>query len=174
MESLVGRDLPDRHHIADLGEELVPPLMREHLAGRTAFDRSSVRDRIPELRIVRVGSEVGVIRQPFRRPLAQGGGEGGVAVGVAGHRHRVLEVQPGQRRGEPLRAEQRTARRAGRDLREGARGEWTQAVLQRQRSGRSENSPFVEITPRDLTDRTRLDDLRPIVAGLLCFSLSNA
>src|SRR5215831_12717729 len=178
MERIAGGDLGDRHHIADLGEELVPTLVREHLARRPAFEWPSAGDGILE-RVVRVGvtaggGEIGMIGQTLRWPLAQRGREGGVAVGVAGHRNGRLQRQPWQAGGELLGIEQRTARRAGRDRREGAGRERAQAVFQGERTEAREDSPLVQVTTGDLAGRERLDDLRSVVPRLLRLPLSDA
>src|SRR5262245_33830159 len=73
MEPGIGRHRRNRHYVADLGEELVPPLMREDLLERrrprAALDRPASGDGISE-RVVRVAvaagsGEVDMIRQPF-------------------------------------------------------------------------------------------------------------
>src|SRR5262245_30325097 len=48
VEALARSNLRDRHDVADLGEEFVPALVREHLAGRTAFDRSHAGEPVAE------------------------------------------------------------------------------------------------------------------------------
>src|SRR5215510_12632020 len=61
VEPGVGCELAPCRHVADLGEELVPALMGEHLAGWAALDRSSPGYRISESRVGRIGAEVGVV-----------------------------------------------------------------------------------------------------------------
>src|SRR5262249_28429337 len=67
MEFLVGRSLRPRHHVADLGEKLRPPLMRKEgqaglWIGRSAsFDRAYARGRIDKIPIAWVIAEIVVI-----------------------------------------------------------------------------------------------------------------
>src|SRR5262245_65374143 len=104
MEPGIGRHRRNRHYVADLGEELVPPLMREDLLEwrrpRAALDRPASGDGIAE-RVVRVGvapgsGEVDMIRQPLGRQLAGKGGavEDGIVVRILYHRCRRLQRAP--------------------------------------------------------------------------------
>src|SRR5262249_33157353 len=172
VEPGVRRHRCDRQHVADLGEELIPPLMGKQLARRAALDRSSPRDGISELRVDRVGGEGGVIRESLGGPLAQSGGEGGVAIGVAGKRRWRLHGESRQGLAELLGVEQGAAWRAGWNRGEGARGERAQAVLQRQCAGGREYPPLIKIAASDLAVGERLDDLGPVVARLLRFTLT--
>src|SRR4051812_2120936 len=67
-------------------------------------------------------------------------------------RYRLLQVEPVQWIPELLLTEERAAWRTGRHRRagEGALGERREAVLQGERAGQGEESPFVEIAPSDL------------------------
>src|SRR5262249_17449456 len=98
--------------------------------------------------------------------------DGVASRGISRERDGSLQRQPRQSLGKLLRAEQRTAGRTGRDGGKGAPGERAQPVLQRERAGRREYSPLVEIAPRDLAERERLDDLGAVVARLLRFALA--
>src|SRR5262249_19717475 len=174
----VGRDLAPCRHIADLGKELVPSLMGEHLARRAALDRSAIGDRIAKSRVDRIGAEVGMIRRSLgrkptnlrvdiERPF-------GLVEVVADERHWLLQRQSGHPLGELLRAEQRAARSAGGDRGEGAWGERTKTILESQHAGRREYSPFEEIPSGDLPASKRDPDFRSIVARPLCLPLSDA
>src|SRR5262249_19191785 len=178
---------------ADLGEELVPPLVGKHLLERcrprAALDRPASGDGISE-RVVRVvvatgGREVDVIREALGRRLAvrqvgriaaiaRAGEEGIASSRIPRERGRRLQREPRQRLAELLGAEQRAARRAGRHRGERAAGEWAEAVLQRERAGYREDAPLVEIAPGDLAEREGLDDLRAIVARVLRLLLPDA
>src|SRR5262245_21005237 len=67
MEFGVGRTLRPRHHVADLGEELLPPLMRKEgqagfrIGRSTSLDRTHVSDWIDKSRIAGIVAEVVVI-----------------------------------------------------------------------------------------------------------------
>src|SRR5215470_8585278 len=133
--------------------------MRKYLSRRAALDRTSSGDRIPELRIVGVGGEVSVVRQPSGWPrLARRRGEGSVAgrCGVsgrdAGERLRRLKCQSRHALGVFLRTEQGASRRTGRNaVGESARGKWTEAIFQGQ-SAKGQETPIVKIAPADLAD----------------------
>src|SRR6185312_679837 len=87
------------------------------------------------------------------------------------HRHRRLRLKARQRRGEPLRTKQRTARRAGRHSGKGTAREWAQAVLAHQHAGRREDAPPDQLAPGHLPQRSCLDDLRTVLARPLRFPL---
>src|SRR5262245_13208720 len=176
MEFGVGRARSQSNNVADLGKEFVPALMRKDLARRAALDRSSPGDWIPELRVGGVGAEVGVVRQSLGRPLVgEIPGEVGVAVcWVTHHGNRRLQIQPGQRGGEPLSSAQRAPWEPNRKRGEGTAHKRTKAVLPGQESGGREKSPFVKVASRNLADGESLYDLSPIFASTLCLFLSNA
>src|SRR5262249_15923889 len=183
MEPGVGRHRRDRHHVADLGEELLPPLMGKHLLERcrtgASLDRSSPRDGISE-RVVGVvvapsGGEVDMIRESLGGQLTgQSACEEGIASGgVSRHRCRRLHRKPRQGLAEFLRSEQRTTGCPGRGRGKGTRGKWAEAILQCQRASHCEYAPLIEIAPSDLTFGKRLDDLRAIITRLLRFTLTS-
>jgi hypothetical protein len=97
---------------------------------------------------------------------------GSLAIGVADERDRRLRAQPRQLGRKPLRPEQRTARRARRNSPEGARRKWAETVLERDQAGRREETPFVEIAPRDLALREGPRDFGAVLARLLGFTLT--
>src|ERR1700744_3875558 len=94
--------------------------MGEHLAGRPPFDRPTAGQRIPELRLLRVGGEIRVVRQPPGPSLTRQGREyRDIVVRVAvdrlpDHRDRCQQLQTRHYLGELLRPEQRAARRTRR------------------------------------------------------------
>src|SRR2546428_10728610 len=132
--------------------------MRKDLSRRTALDRTSSGDRILELRVAGVGSEVGMVRPPAGRPRlaccrreGSVAGRGGISGRDASQRLRRLKRQPRYGLGEFLSTKQGAARRASGNttIREGARSKWTEAVFQSQSAKRQE-SPLVQIAPADL------------------------
>jgi len=181
MEFAAGRDLAERHDVADLGEELVPALVREDFAGRAALDRPAVVERVEE-RIAVVGiARVGVVPvgefvvpgEPLRIALA----ERHRPLRVAGHRIlgqrvRRLQREARHRLAELGRSTERAARRAGRDVGVGAARERGESVLQRERAGHRVDAPPVEIAARDLSVRQRLDDLGAVLACVLRLALT--
>ena len=162
-------DLAPAHDVADLREELVPALMREHLAGWPPLDRTTsgheVAERVVVVRIAGVlrveVRELGVPGEALRVPLAERCRPHRVARRlVLRQRVRRLQRKARHRLTEFRGGAERTAWRPGRDIiREGALREWAQAILQRQRTGRCVDAPLEQITLGDLTDRQRLDDL---------------
>src|SRR5262249_35863440 len=129
-----------------LGEELVPALMGKHFAGWAAFDRSSVGDGIYELRIGRVGAEVGMVRQSLGWPLVgEPPGELGVASRGTHHRHRRLQVEPRQQWAEPRGRAEWAPWRARRHRGESAASTWIQAILPGQEPGGRKEPPFVQL-----------------------------
>ncbi len=176
MELGAGRARRQRHDVADLRCELRPALMGEDLARRPALHRATAGDRVE----VRVGAlaavvgEVGMIGQPLGGGVVEPGRIVAIAVGPGRHRDRRLQPEPRQRLGELQCPVERASRRAGRHRGVGAARERAQAVLARQHAARGEEAPLDELAPRHLSERTRLDDLRPVVTRPLRFELPDA
>src|SRR5262249_55698073 len=93
---------------------------------------------------------------------------------VTHHRHRRLQGEPRQRLAELRGIAQWAPWRARRHRGESAASTWIQAILPGQEPGGRKEPPFVQLASRDLAEGERLDDLRPILAGSLCLSLTNA
>ena len=136
MKPGVGRDGPPRHDVAFLGKELVPPLLGKNLPRRSALHGPPSGDRIDECWVGRVGSEVGMIRQPpgrqrlptTRRKRHVAGGRR-IRSRHAGQRLRRLHSQSREGLCEFLRAEQRACWCTGRNRREGTAGKGAETVL---------------------------------------------
>jgi hypothetical protein len=79
-----------------------------------------------------------------------------------------VEARHGLREG--LDAEQRAPRRARRDLSEGTLGKGAQAVDRHPQSPRREEAPFDQLTSGDLSLGPGLENLCPILAGVLGFA----
>src|SRR5262245_41693843 len=156
--------------------------MRERFARRPAFHRPPVRDRVAE-RVLADGLtrvlglidvEVLVVGQALGVHEARASRKYRVAVGGPSQWLRCLQLQARHRLTELGGAEERAARCPGRHVRKGAAREWAEAVLANQRSAGREDPPLEKIATRDLAQRQRLDNLRPIIPGPLSFSLPDA
>ncbi len=172
MELDARRELPQGHDDPRRGQELLPSLMGEELAGRAALERPYARPGIDELRSAR-GGEVRVIGQPPPVQLAQPRGEDDLGLIARRDRrqgHRRLKDEPGHGLRERQGPEQRARRRAGRDGRVRAPDEGAQAMLGGQQTAGGEESPFDQLSSRDLSLGQCPDDLGSIVAGVLCLS----
>ncbi len=150
--------------------------MLEELSGRPALHGPAVGDRIAE-RVFVDGPSVLVEILVVRVPLGVGDPEPAPAClfrADLGQGNGLLEFQAWHRLGELRHTEQRAPYQPGRSLRISAAHERVEPVLEGECPGSSHRPPLDEVAPRDLADRERLDDLRPVVPGVLRFPLPYA
>ncbi|MCZ7626763.1 MAG: hypothetical protein M5R38_14160 [Candidatus Methylomirabilis sp.] len=144
-------------------EELLPPLVRPELPRRASLDRAEVVDaRDPSRGIRRHQRGVQALQGGVRQPRGDGVQDG--------DRVARQDIEPWHGLREGGGRPQRAWRQARRDLGVGARGKGAQPVRRDQQAPRRDEAPLDEVPSGDLADGVGLNDLYPVLSGMLCFS----